>query len=130
MRGAFASTLVAPGLMAACNSAVTDKLTQADAARWLQRTCGLVFNVPPLVISGSASFTSAPHGVANFVSGTIAIHLDEVTSITAALKRNVALTQASVGNATLHFESAATTIEHRTCDLDPAKGTLFFEYRD
>ena len=115
--------------LTACD-ARPEPLQPSDASYWLERTCGLKFNSALAVVEGDTSFSTAPHGVANFTSGTVRIPHGAAQIALGVLKGNHLIRSVSGIPGVEAFESDPGASEHRTCWLDPAKETVFFEYRD
>jgi len=105
-------------------------LSATDAHYWLKRTCNLEFNGGLVVVDGASSFSTAPHGTANFTSGTVRIPRGAGSVALDVLRGNHLLRSAPGKQGIDAFESDPGASEHRTCWLDAAKETVFFEYRD
>lgn len=129
MRIASLFVAVAVSGLAACD-ARPEPLSVSDARYWLKRTCGLEFESELVVVDGASSFSTAPHGVANFSSGTVRIPRGVASVVLSGLRGNHLLRSVSANQGIDAFESDPSAGEHRTCWLDAAKETVFFEYRD
>jgi hypothetical protein len=105
-------------------------LSASDAHYWLKRTCDLEFNGGLVVVDGATSFSTAPHGVANFTSGTVRIPRGAASVALGGLRGNHLLRSVPGKQGIDAFESDPSAGEHRTCWLDASKETVFFEYRD
>jgi hypothetical protein len=112
----------------ACNPK-RETLKGSDAHYWLERTCGVAMDTDLVVVEGAASFSTAPHGIANFVSATVRLPADRASFALDRLKGNSRLRPVRGLSGIQTFESDPSDSEHRTCQLDEAHGALFFEYR-
>jgi hypothetical protein len=116
-------------LLVACSPAVDD-LTSARAAHWLERTCGVRLSGEPAMFKGTESFSTAPHGVANFVHGTVQVPAAEWESVVSALSRADGIRKVKSPPEKQEYESFEGASDHRSCVLDHKARTLFFEFRD
>jgi hypothetical protein len=106
--------------LVACGSK-DDVMSPPDAARWLQKACGITFAQDPAVLSGTAS---GP------VSATVSIPAAEMEAVLAALRNDASLHSRGQSETRFSYESYPGDGPERACELDTTMRVLYFRYAE
>ncbi len=115
--------------LVACSPSV-EKLTADRAIHWLRQACGVQLSTAPAVVDGKESFSTAPHGVANYAYGTVHVSAADWGGLEAAIAGAAGIHKVQSGAGGDHYESFEGSAERRTCVVDNAAHTLYFEFQD
>ena len=121
------ATLV-PVLLAACGRGDGSDLPSADAARWMEASCGIRFGEPPQVLRSAVVRARAASAAPVSVTVTVVLPNSEVEGAVAALANNRALHRRGQSETRYSYESFPEARPYRECELDKAQHVLYFRY--
>ena len=114
----------------ACSSTTADALSSADAARWLQKACGVALSAPPVLKEGKWLKAATQPGWANSVDGTVLLREDDVPKVLESLRREAGLNLRGASRTHYSYQSPDGRPQERECELDTVARQLYFRYTE
>jgi hypothetical protein len=125
---AFALTVAAA--LGGCNPISDVRLGSAEAAHWLQQTCGVQLVQPLQLVDGTLMTASGSQGWHTRVTVNLRIAAEEVPAIVRQLRLNAGMHQRGATDTHFSFESLARDHAERACEIDAPTGKFYFQYVD
>ena len=122
-----ASTLLAAGLVVGCGRSDGSDLPPADAAHWMEATCGIRFREMPRVLRSSVARSTASGSPASVVL-TVVLPDSEADAAVTALARHRALHRRGQSATRHSYESYPDARPERACELDTSQHVLYLKY--
>lgn len=116
--------------LAACSSSAPDSLKSADAARWLQKACGVSLNAPPVLKESRLKHSSPPQGWATSVDGIVVLLEADVPKVLDTLRREAGLNLRGASDTRYSYQSPDGRPQERECELDTSTRQLYFHYAE
>ena len=120
--------LACSATLAGCSAPASDRLSAADAVRWIRQACGLSLNAAPLLKEGRWRSSSGTQGWATWVDGIIVLPAAEVPDALHALREDRGLNLRGASDTRYSFQSPDGGAQERECELDTGTRQLYFRY--
>jgi len=130
LRAIWPIAFVCGTTLGACSSGAPDRLSATDAARWLQKACGVSLSAPPVLKEGKLVHSSAGQGRATSVEGIVVLLEADLPKVLDTLRRETGLNLRGASDTRYSYQSPDERPQERECELDTSTRQLYFHYAE